>query len=194
MKSVLTAIICLFFVSTNMQAQSWRDLLNKDNLSNVVNALTGKVDITGSWTYTGSAVKFKSENLFKQAGGAVAANSVEKKLDDALLKAGIKEGVTQFTFNADSTFTSTTNKRTQKGTYSYNPETQIINLKYSRLISYNATLQMQGKKMTLLFDADKLFSLLVFLGNKSTSSALKSVATLAESYDGMMLGLEFSPE
>lgn len=193
-KKILVAIVCCLITSISAQAQSWKDIFNKENVSNVVNAITGKVDLTGSWTYSGSAVKFKSENLLKQAGGALAANNLEKKLDESLKKAGIKEGLTKYTFNADSTFTCTVSNRTKSGTYTYDPSTQNINLKYSRLVSYNAKVEMSAGKMSLLFDADKLFSMLVFLGNKATSSALKSITALAEGYDGMMLGLEFTPE
>ena len=67
--------------------------------------------MTGTWTYSGSAVEFESDNLLMKAGGAAAATMAENKLNEQLSKVGIKEGQMSFTFNADSTFTSTVGKR-----------------------------------------------------------------------------------
>ena len=147
------ALFSLF--ASNSQAQSLKDLLNKDNISKVVNAITGTpetIDMTGTWTYSGSAVEFESDNLLMKAGGAAAATMAENKLNEQLSKVGIKEGQMSFTFNADSTFTSTSNS------------------------------------MDLLFNSDKLLKLMTFLGSKTNSTALKTVSSLAENYDGMMLG------
>lgn len=106
------ALFSLF--ASNSQAQSLKDLLNKDNISKVVNAITGTpetIDMTGTWTYSGSAVEFESDNLLMKAGGAAAATMAENKLNEQLSKVGIKEGQMSFTFNADSTFTSTVGKK-----------------------------------------------------------------------------------
>ena len=53
----------------------------------------------------------------------------EKKLNEQLSKIGIKAGQMSFTFNADSTFTSTVGKKTLKGTYFYNASTKQVDLK-----------------------------------------------------------------
>ena len=112
------AFIAVFMLmATNSQAQSWSDLLNKDNISKVVNAITGtteSIDMTGTWSYKGSAVEFESDNLLMKAGGAAAATMAENKLNEQLSKIGIKDGQMSFTFNADSTFTSTVGKKTLK--------------------------------------------------------------------------------
>ena len=87
------ALFSLF--ASNSQAQSLKDLLNKDNISKVVNAITGTpetIDMTGTWTYSGSAVEFESDNLLMKAGGAAAATMAENKLNEQLSKVGIKEG------------------------------------------------------------------------------------------------------
>ena len=52
------AFMAVFMLmATNSQAQSWSDLLNKDNISKVVNAITGtteSIDMTGSLSASGS--------------------------------------------------------------------------------------------------------------------------------------------
>lgn len=195
-KLIAAMSICCLLVSVQTQAQSWTDLFNKDNISKVVDAVTGnasaaKVDLAGTWGYTGSAVEFESGDLLKKAGGSVASSMVEKKLDEQLTKLGVKAGVTQFTFNADSTFTSTIGKRSLNGKYSYNAETQTVNLKYASLVGINAKVSQQSNTMSLLFDADKLLQLLILYGSKSSNSSIKAITSLAQSYDGMKLGLEF---
>ena len=81
------AWIAIFsLTASNSQAQSLKDLLNKDNISKVVNAITGTpetIDMTGTWTYSGSAVEFESDNLLMKAGGAAAATMAENKLNES---------------------------------------------------------------------------------------------------------------
>ena len=189
------AFIAVFMLmATNSQAQSWSDLLNKDNISKVVNAITGKntVDMTGTWVYTGSAIEFESDNLLMKAGGAAAATMAENKLNEQLSKIGIKDGQMSFTFNADSTFTSTVGKKTLKGTYSYNASTKQVDLKYLKLLNLHAKVNCSSSSLELLFNSDKLLKLMAFIGSKSSSTALKTVSSLAENYDGMMLGFQLS--
>ena len=146
--------------------------------------------MTGTWRYTGSAIEFESENLLKKAGGTVAASAAEQKLDEQLAKVGIKEGQLSFTFNADSTFVSTLGKRKLNGTYSYDAGTQMLHLRYMKLIPMNAKVNYTTQQMDLLFEADKLLKLITFLSSKSSSATLKAISSLTDSYDGMMLGYE----
>ena len=186
----LAVVSALLLVTTNVQAQSWRDLFNKDNIEKVVNAVTGNqtIDMTGTWTYSGSAIEFESDNLLQKAGGAAAAAVAEKKLDEQLAKVGIKDGQVSFTFNADSTFTSTVGKRTMTGTYSYDATDKVVHLRYFKLLNMNAKVNCTSTNMDLLFNSDKLLKLIAFISSKSSSTTLKTISSLADSYDGMMLG------
>lgn len=190
----LIVLVALFSsLASNSYAQSLKDLFNKDNISKVVNALTGNteaIDMTGTWTYTSSAVEFESENLLMKAGGAAAATMAENKLNEQLSKVGISDGKMTFTFNADSTFVSTVGKKKLSGTYSYDPSTQQVDLKYLRLLNLHAKVNCTSSSMELLFNSDKLLKLMSFIGSKSNSTALKTVSSLADNYDGMMLGFE----
>ena len=186
-------LITLLLVPTVNRAQSIKDLFNKDNISKVVNAVTGHtetVDMTGTWRYTGSAIEFESENLLKKAGGTVAASAAEQKLDEQLAKVGIKVGQVSFTFNADSTIVISLGNGKVNGTYSYDAGTQMLHLRYMKLIPMNAKVNYTTQQMDLLFEADKLLKLITFLSSKSSSATLKAISSLADSYDGMMLGYE----
>ena len=178
--------VAALLLTSNSHAQSIKDLFNKENIEKAVNAVTGKstADMTGTWSYTGSAIEFESDNLLQKAGGAVA----EKKLDEQLAKVGIKAGQMSFTFNADSTFSAKVGQKSMKGSYSYDASTQKVNLKFAKLIGMNAKVNATSTTMDLLFESDKLLKLITFLSSKSSNSTLKSIGSLANSYDGMMLG------
>lgn len=165
--------VAALLLTSNSHAQSIKDLFNKENIEKAVNAVTGKstADMTGTWSYTGSAIEFESDNLLQKAGGAVAATAAEKKLDEQLAKVGIKAG-----------------QKSMKGSYSYDASTQKVNLKFAKLIGMNAKVNATSTTMDLLFESDKLLKLITFLSSKSSNSTLKSIGSLANSYDGMMLG------
>lgn len=192
-KKIAAAVAGLLLTTASVQAQSLSDIFSKENLNKVVNAVTGKTDkveMCGTWDYSGMACEFESENLLKKAGGAVAASAVEKELNEQCAKIGIVPGKFSFTFNADSTFVNTYGKKQYKGTYSYNAATQSVNLKYARIIGFNAKTEVSVKDMALLFNADKLLTLLTFFGSKSNSTLIKTASNLAKEYDGMLLGFE----
>ena len=180
----------LLATSANLQAQSLKDLLNKGNIEKAVNAVTGKntASMTGTWTFTGSALTFESDNLLQKAGGSLAATGVEKKLDGFLGKVGIETGEMSFTFNTDSTFQTQIKGKTLKGTYRYDADTKKVNLQFSKLLRLNTTVNCTSEQMELLFPSDRLLDLITFLTSKSNNTTLQSINSLAESYDGMMLG------
>lgn len=157
-------IAVALLMATNSQAQSLKDLFNKENIEKVVNTVTGKstASMEGTWVYSGAAIEFESDNLLQKAGGTVAATAAEKKLNEQLAKVGIKEGQMSFTFNADSTFNVKVGAKSMKGTYSYNASEQMVNLKFVKLIGLNAKVNCTSSNMDLLFNSDKLLKLLAF--------------------------------
>ena len=188
--------VAALLMASNSRAQSLKDLLNKENIEKVVNAVTGKstASMEGTWIYTGSAIEFESDNLLQKAGGSVAAGAAESKLNEQLAKVGIKEGQMSFTFNADSTFTAKVGAKSIKGTYSYDTSTQHVNLKFMKLIPLNAKVNCTSAKMDLLFNSDKLLKLITLISSKSNNTTLKTIGSLANSYDGMMLGFALKKE
>lgn len=188
--------IATLLLTTNSQAQSLKDLFNKENIEKVVSTVTGKTSINmiGTWTYSGSAIEFESDNMLNKAGGAVAAGVAEKKLDEQLSKVGIKNGQMTYTFNADSTFSAKLGTRDLKGTYSYDASSQQVKMKFAKLLPLNAKVNCTSTSMDLLFNSDKLLKLITTLSGKSNNSTLKTISSLASSYDGMMLGFSLKKE
>ncbi len=184
----MVILTILLSVSANCNAQSLKDLLG--GVEKMVNEVTGKsnIDLKGSWSYTGSAVEFETENLLMKAGGSVAASATEAKMDTQLKKLGIQPGQMTFTFNADSTFNTKVGTKSYAGTYSYNKSQKKVTLTFLKIFEFGAKVNYSSNKMDLLFDSNKLLKLLIFLGSKSSNTSIKTVSSLASSYDGMMLG------
>lgn len=158
-------------------------------LGRVVNHMRS-TDLVGIWDYKGAAVAFESDSFLKKAGGAVAAASTEKNLDKQLEKLGIKEGSSSYEFTSDSTFTHTIGATKLRGKYSYNQDSGYITLRYMRLVPVKAQLKEKGKRIEMLFDSSEFLTLITFLGGHSGVKAVKAITSIANSYDGMLMGFE----
>lgn len=183
-----------------VSAQTLKDLLKKatsnETVKNVVESVTGTtlpVDVKGTWTYSGTAVKFESDDLLKSTAATLAASQVEEKLDEYVQKVGIKAGTFSFTFNEDKTFTATVKGKSFGGTYSLSEDYKTLSLQFGKNFAmkpFRAAVSVTSSQLDLLFQADKLLDLLEKLTSGSKNSTLKTVGTIASQYDGMQLGLE----
>ncbi len=195
-KNIISVVILpiVLLASSNCNAQSLKDLFG--GVEKIVSDVTGKstVDLRGNWSYTGSAVEFETDNLLMKAGGSVAASATETKMDAQIKKMGIQPGQMTFTFNADSTFNAKVGAKNYSGTYSYNTSQKKVTLTFLKILEIGAKVNYSSNNMDMLFDSNKLLKLLIFLGSKSSNTTLKTVSSLANSYDGMMLGFSFKKE
>ncbi len=160
------------------------------------NTLTEQ-SFVGTWTYQAPQVRFESENLLAKAGGAVVAGSIEQKLDTYLAKIGITKGVTSFTFKEDKTFLIVTNSKTvASGTYTYDRSSKVLNLTSTLgLMSQNCIVGMDGTNLCLLYDADKLLTIMNTVGATlgKTNSTLGNISgILGQNYTGMKVGFSLS--
>ena len=199
---ILVAALCL--CGQVASAQSLKDLLKKATtnetvksvVENVVENVAGvaiPVDITGTWTYSGTAVKFESEDLLKSAAASVAATQVENKLDEYVSKVGLKAGTFSFTFSEENKFTVKALGKSFNGTYTLSEDYKTVSLQFSSVFSsrpFVASVSVTGTQLDLLFTADRLLELLGKLTENSTNTILKSVGTIVNQYDGMKIGLE----
>lgn len=203
MKKIISIILmvgsfCL--AGQTVSAQTLKDLLKKatsnETVKNVVESVTGTtlpVDVKGTWTYSGTAVKFESDDLLKSTAATLAASQVEEKLDEYVQKVGIKAGTFSFTFNEDKTFTATVKGKSFGGTYSLSEDYKTLSLQFGKNFAmkpFTAAVSVTSSQLDLLFQADKLLDLLTKLTSGSKNSTLKTVGTIASQYDGMKLGLE----
>lgn len=190
--------VCL--AGQTASAQTLKDLLkkatNNETVKNVVESVTGTtlpVDVKGTWTYSGTAVKFESEDLLKSTAASLAAGQVEDKLDEYVQKVGIKAGTFSFTFNEDKTFSANVKGKSFNGTYSVSEDYKTMSLQFGKTFAtkpFTAAISATSSQLDLLFQADKLLELLEKLTASSNNATLKTVSTIAGQYDGMQLGLE----
>ena len=205
-KTIIIAAAMFCMLASNAQAQSLKDIFKKENIGETLGGIAEtvltkngimKTDITGNWTYAQADCKFTSEDLAKQAGGALAATKISDRLSDVYTRIGIKPGAFNFQFNSDSTFTSTLGAKTLKGDFMLEGNDITLNYKIAgglKTASVNAHVQKAGNNLSILFNADKLLTFFGQLGSVSNIAVLKTVAALAEGYDGMMIGYEMTKE
>lgn len=194
------ALSALLLFPGNVSGQSIKDILNSATVKNAVTSVTGGKKITqenlqGTWTYVNPALKLEGDNALKNVAGSLASTEVEKKMKEYCEKVGIVEGVFNFVFNADSSFTSALKKGSLKGTYAVQEEEKTVILRYSvgkKLTVTTLTAQaiLSGNDLTLLFNADKLLKFLTTISSISDNTTLKAINKLASEYDGMLLGFE----
>ena len=195
---LMTGVFCL--AGQTASAQSLGDLLKKvtgnETVKNVVESVTGTtipVDIKGTWTYSGTAVKLESDDILKSTAASLAASQIEDKLDQYVAKVGIKAGTFSFTFKEDNSFTATFMSKNFNGTYTLSEDYKTLSLQFGKTIGlkpFTADVSATSSQLDLLFQADKLLELLGKLTASSSNSTLKTVGTLVNQYDGMKLGLE----
>ena len=195
---IITVIISL--VCCGASAQAINDVFKRITSSEVTKTIVEKatgttlpVDVKGTWTYSGTAVKFESDDLLKSTAASLAASQVEEKLDQYVAKVGIKPGTFSFTFKEDNTFTATVKGKPFNGTYTLSEDYKTLSLQFGKTIGlkpFNAAVSATSGQLDLLFQADKLLELLGKLTASSSNSTLKAIGGIVNQYDGMKLGLE----
>lgn len=150
-------------------------------------------NIIGAWNYNGSSVVFESTNALQRIGGSAASSAIEQKIDAQLTKLGFNRNTCQFTFNKDLTFNGKIAGRAFNGTYKLDTANKKLKLTYLGGISHTTVqVALNGGQLSLLFDADKLKTILTTLGGLSGNSTITTLTNLLNSYDGMLIGLELS--
>ena len=185
-------VVCgLLLIPGNMKGQSLKDILNSSAIKNAVTSVTGGKAVT-----LNPALQLEGDNALKNVAGSLAATEAEKKMKEYCAKVGIVEGVFNYVFNSDSTFTSALKRGSLKGTYSVSPEDKTVTLRYTvgnkklTVSTLTAHVVLSGNELTLLFNADKLLKFLSTVSSISSNTTLKAINKLASEYDGMMLGFD----
>lgn len=150
-----------------------------------------EADIPGTWTYVKAAVEFESDNALTAAGGTVAAETVESKIEPYLAKIGIKEGLFSFTFGEDGTFSTKLGSKEMKGKWTYNKEAESVSLSLKEGgKSFTTRMVVNIDNINILFKADSLLELLKSLSSNSSNTTIAAIGAVVKSYDGMNIGFE----
>ncbi|MBR6482987.1 MAG: DUF4923 family protein, partial [Bacteroidaceae bacterium] len=120
-----------------------------------------------------------------QAGGEIAASQVESKLATYLGKVGIKPGSCSYTFNNDGTYTA------KLGKYTLDTANKTITMTYlNDMATTQPKVVMTGNSISLLYDADKLMTILNKVSSASSNSTLNTLSSLLSNYNGLLIGMQ----
>ena len=195
----VAALSVMMMFSAQSQAQSLGDVLNaigSQQGSDVAQGLTSIFSsekqataekIVGTWVYTEPVIVFTSDNILAKAASKIAANKVEKKLQEQLSKYGIKPGTFSMTFNQDGTFTETLKGKKTQGTWQVKNSKLILSIAGVKALSI--TTQIDGKDLQFVTDATKLLNLFKTMGAKSSNQNIQTIASLMKSVNGMQAGI-----
>lgn len=178
----------LLISASGVQAQSIGDLLTGLGKTLVGDKATTAASLKGTWTYTGPACEFESDNLLSKAGGSAVSKKIENKITPVLKKYGV-QGIV-YTFDGNGNYTTTIKKRTIKGTYTFDSKEKTITFKPHYGKEYTANVSILKNQMTLVFNADKLMHVLQTISNTAAkqNSTAATINTLMKNYNGMRLG------
>lgn len=178
----------LLISASGVQAQSIGDLLTGLGKTLVGDKATTAASLKGTWTYTGPACEFESDNLLSKAGGSAVSTKIKNKITPILKKYGV-QGIV-YTFDGNGNYTTTIKKRTIKGTYTFDSKKKTITFKPHYGKEYTANVSILKNQMTLVFNADKLMHVLQTISNTAAkqNSTAATINTLMKSYNGMRLG------
>jgi hypothetical protein len=195
----MAALGVMMIFAAQSQAQTLGDVLNaigSQQGSSVAQGLTSIFSsdkqataekLIGTWSYTEPAIVFTSDNILAKAASKIAANKVEKKLQEQLSKYGIQPGTFTMTFNEDGTFTETLKGKKTQGTWEVKDSKLILSIAGVKALSI--TTQIDGKDLQFVTDATKLLNLFKTMGAKSSNQNIKTIASLMKSVKGMQAGI-----
>lgn len=150
-----------------------------------------EANLLGTWKYANPGCAFTSDNLLAKAGGEVAAQKVKSQLQPHYQSLGINSSNTYFTFKEDKSFAAKLAGKSISGTYEYDASTGAIKLK-TLLLSMNGYVTMSTSGINLLFESQKILSVLQTLGALSGNTTIAAVSEISKNYDGVRVGFDLS--
>lgn len=231
MKKIITIALILTACATlQTKAQGFGDILKKaaagaaqnaaknsgnstlSTLAGVAANLLGtenvsEASIVGTWSYVQPCVAFESQNVLANAGATVASQSIEKKMQKFLGKAGFTQGKVTLTFNEDKSATLSFAGKSFPCTWSLEDSNLILKLgsptanalagktgvmaSAAKFTSIKMNVKIVGNELQIAMDATKFSNFIKAILDKS-GSALSSISALAKNVQGLYLGMKFS--
>ena len=146
-------------------------------------------NLIGAWNYSGPGCAFMSENLLAKAGGEMAAVQIEEKLLPYYQQVGISSSNTAITFGEDGTFSARIAGTPLSGSYTFDEATQQIKLK-TLLLSMNCYAKKELNGISILFEANKLLTILQTMSALSGNKDMQTIGDLSKNYDGVRIGFD----
>ena len=186
----IMALSCLLLVSCgNLGA-----LMSGEGVANAITSVIGlnKVkpqELLGTWSYSGPGCAFMSENLLAKAGGEMAAVQIEQKLLPYYQQVGLSASNTIVSFKEDGTFTAKVGGAPLSGQFTFDEQNQKFTLK-TLLFSTNCYTKKELGGISILFEANKLLTILQLASALSGSKDLQTIGEISKNYDGVRIGFD----
>lgn len=194
-KIAALALACLVTISCGNMNQIMGAMSGKG----AINAITSVIGLDkvsakgliGSWRYSRPGCAFMSENLLAKAGGEMAAVQIEEKIQPYYQQVGITTENTFITFNEDGSFSAKVLGTPLKGTYTFDEASAKITLK-TLLFSTNCYAKREYGGISILFEANKLLTLLQTIAAFSGNQNLQAIGDISKQYDGVRIGFDMT--
>ena len=194
-KIAALALACLVTISCGNMNQIMGAMSGKG----AINAITSVIGLDkvsakgliGSWRYSRPGCAFMSENLLAKAGGEMAAVQIEEKIQPYYQQVGITTENTFITFNEDGSFSAKVLGTPLKGTYTFDEANAKITLK-TLLFSTNCYAKREYGGISILFEANKLLTLLQTIAAFSGNQNLQAISDISKQYDGVRIGFDMT--
>lgn len=151
-------------------------------------------DLEGTWSYVSPAVSFQSDNALQNIGGAAAATALESELEPHYRRLGFNR--TSLVVDADHNFTLKLGLVQLKGKVEKDEADHLVfNFNaFGRVNLGKATANATkaGDTLNLTFDASRLINILNKVAGAVNNTALSSLSTLLNSYDGVYMGFKLN--
>lgn len=186
----IMALACLLLVSCgNLGA-----LMSGEGVANAITSVIGlnKVlpkELLGTWSYGGPGCAFMSENLLAKAGGEMAAVQIEQKLLPYYQQVGLSANNTMISFKEDGTFSAKIGGAPLSGQFTFDEQSQKITLK-TLLFSTSCYTKKELGGISILFEANKLLTILQLASALSGSKDLQTIGEISKNYDGVRIGFD----
>lgn len=186
----IMALACLLLVSCgNLGA-----LMSGEGVANAITSVIGlnKVrpqELLGTWSYDGPGCAFMSENLLAKAGGEMAAVQIEQKLLPYYQQVGLSANNTMISFKEDGTFSAKIGGAPLSGQFTFDEQSQKITLK-TLLFSTSCYTKKELGGISILFEANKLLTILQLASALSGSKDLQTIGEISKNYDGVRIGFD----
>ena len=187
---VLVGIVCLMMTSCGQ-------MLNAISNGSAINAITSVIGmdkvssrgLIGTWNYMGPGCAFTSQNLLAKAGGEMAAVQIEQKLLPYYQQVGLSANNTMISFKEDGTFSAKIGGAPLSGQFTFDEQSQKITLK-TLLFSTSCYTKKELGGISILFEANKLLTILQLASALSGSKDLQTIGEISKNYDGVRIGFD----
>ena len=190
-RNILWMVFWVVLGSTGASAQDWKSILG-DVLQQTVGGQTlSEQAVIGQWEYASPYCCLESDDLLAKAGGQVAANQVESRLESVYRTLGMEQFSCSFAAEGECSFGY--KGKDIAGTYTLDTDSGMMTITISKTpATIRAQVSVSGDTLSMAFEADRLISVLKSLTDLAAgiSSQAELIGALVENYDGLWLGFE----